>query len=384
LDYSTHNIALDKEEIEYVKTEIKKLYKLNIAYKLDQIIKYVKDSYPKEKQDLFDEFYIYKALNELTPITENELNNFKDIVTDKYNKPGYLIYRKDIYIFQPSDQNEDLPMYYRSYFMPSNTRDGTDLNYFMQKFDKYTEYIKNHSDQLSSDVQKTSEDSKENILDVNNYDFDSVLEYYDSREEYKFVGIIDKASMKKNIKKANEVSDIFKIRDKRPKILEKRRETGVPSFKGAVCDTSKSKDLLIDMANELDIDTKEFSKLTRIEICEHLKNKLFELEKYSTSDKKNKMTYLMIPANHNVYQFPLNLEDRIVYILNIIQDITKLKLDYKIVLHDIDKKPNKKNNIKYVKYEIQIKNMTGMEKAAEVLDTYKAVLIKNIWVINVE
>ena len=70
------------------------------------------------------------------------------------------------------------------------------------------------------------------------YDFESVLEYYDSRPEFKFVGIIDSESVIKKNLSVDKVNDVFKIREKRNKILEKRG-TGIPSLKGAVCSTSK-------------------------------------------------------------------------------------------------------------------------------------------------
>ena len=39
------------------------------------------------------------------------------------------------------------------------------------------------------------------------------------------------------------------------------------------------------------------------------------LEKYATSSKKNKITYLMVPIDHPKLKFPLNLEDRIEYLV---------------------------------------------------------------------
>ena len=50
---------------------------------------------------------------------------------------------------------------------------------------------------------------------------------------------------------------------------------------------------------------------TRESLCNLIKNKLLFLEKYSTSKDKNKLTYIMIPFNHNDFEFPFNLEDRV-------------------------------------------------------------------------
>ena len=37
------------------------------------------------------------------PKTENDFNNFKDTVYDKYNRSGYLIQKDEYYIFQPKE-----------------------------------------------------------------------------------------------------------------------------------------------------------------------------------------------------------------------------------------------------------------------------------------
>jgi hypothetical protein len=52
------------------------------------------------------------------------------------------------------------------------------------------------------------------------------------------------------------------------------------------------------------------------------------LEKYSTSKDDNKITYVMIPANHSKYQFPYNLEDRIKYNIKKIKDLIQRDFDY--------------------------------------------------------
>ena len=53
-----------------------------------------------------------------------------------------------------------------------------------------------------------------------------------------------------------------------------------------------------EMELDLDIDNYELNDI---------KNTLLDYEKYSTG--KDKMTYVMIPANHPEYRFPYNLED---------------------------------------------------------------------------
>ena len=47
------------------------------------------------------------------PKTENDFNDFRDNIFDKNNRSGYIIQRDNYYIFQPFDENEDVPLYYR-------------------------------------------------------------------------------------------------------------------------------------------------------------------------------------------------------------------------------------------------------------------------------
>ena len=61
------------------------------------------------------------------------------------------------------------------------------------------------------------------------------------------VGIIDKNQNKL----ASSDAELFKIRPNRAKILDKKRGTGIPTLKGAVCSTSKDKDYLINILKKL-------------------------------------------------------------------------------------------------------------------------------------
>ena len=97
LDYGTFTLKLAKTEIDYAISKIKEMFKFKYIYLLDEIITYIKNSIQNnEKKELYDDFYIYKALDKLLPISENDFNNFTDIIYDKYNMKGYLIYRKKI------------------------------------------------------------------------------------------------------------------------------------------------------------------------------------------------------------------------------------------------------------------------------------------------
>jgi hypothetical protein len=316
LDITTFSTGFAKTEIEYCKKRIKEMYLLGFMYTLGDILSYVKNSYSEERRDLFDEFFVYKALNDLIPTTENDINSFSDTIFDKDNRSGYLIFVDKYYLFQPFDQNEDVPIYYRTKYMKPITQPISLFNYL-----KNIDIYKNYKDKKLLD-QDVSEQTKDDEKDE--YDFDSVMEYYDNREESKYVGIIEKdKSRKKNIETGLD-QDVFKIREKRAKILEKKRATGIPSLKGAVC-TTREKEYIEKVVKELKINT---SEKTRFGLCDIIMYKMLELEKYATgADKK---TYIMIPANHPVYQFPYNLEDRADTIKNDIKNInSKISIDIK-------------------------------------------------------
>lgn len=363
LDYSTYDNTLANEEISYTKDKIKEMYRLDYVYVLSDIVNYVKKSFPIEKRDIFDEYYVYRALYDLLPVTTNEFNNFRDAVIDKYNRQGYLIYRNKYYIFNPFGENEDLPMYYRrNYLNPLSNK--ISLN----------DYINNTIDlSIYKEYEEitTSTGTKEKVI-VNigkKYDFDSVFEYYDNKPDYKYVGIIDQDSKR--------TKEEFKYRTGLPKVLLKKRETGMPTFKGAVCQTAKDKKTLLQVASKLKIPTKNIGK--RSSICAQIRDKLFDMEKYSTVSDENKLTYLIIPANHPTIPFPLNLEDRIQMIINSIQKETRNKLDVKIKTE-----PSKGRfpDILYVKYTLEF----GKELDAfrTVMESHGGIKKQNQWIITIE
>ncbi|MEM3062068.1 MAG: DEAD/DEAH box helicase family protein [Nitrososphaerota archaeon] len=387
IDYSTYSNELASDEIEYAKTKIKEMFRFNHIYTLEDIVKYVKKSYPIEKRDMFDDYYIYQALNDLIPITENDFNNFRDTVTDKFNRQGYLIYRSRFYIFQPFDENENLPIYYRRNFS-SPIQNQLALKDYIQHTEEYKKYV------------EISQKEKNDEM-VSEYDFDSVQEYYDARDEFDYVGIIDRESGRK-VKKSDEIRDIFKIRPRRPKVLVKKRETGIPSFKGAVCHVSKDRQFLMDIARKLNLDIVSMS--SRLELCNLIRNKLFDLEKYSTSKDGNKMTYLIVPSNHQWIKFPLNIEDRTKWILNQIQRKIKMKVNARIKVIPIKdgrirKKLESQNDssfnvkekmwnkhffpdIKYFYYEIIFDQ--SMDDYGNILQEFGAIRKNNRWTLIVD
>jgi superfamily II DNA or RNA helicase len=363
LDYTTFTTILKRNEVNYVKEKIKELFKYKYVYVLDELESKVRLSYTGEKSELFDEYFVHQALNELIPLDENDFNNFQDTVYDKYNKPGYLIYRNKYYIFQPFDQNEDVPMWYRSNYQSELYNDLTIYN-FMKNSDSF----KSADKIINIDVDINS-NTKSAMNKATVYDF-SNMEYYNNKNEFIYVGIIDKGSTRiKSI--VENKNDVFKLRPSREKILIKKRGTGIPSLKGAVCNTSKDKNLLIKIAKEIGVENIDnYIDDTRFEICQLIRDRLLFLEKFSTDKDKNKYVYMIIPTNHQTYQFPLNLEDRIKYIIDQLQSKISISLTYKYenIKNGIFEGVRNKN---LAKYKIILTNKK------DDIDEYKDILSKN-------
>jgi hypothetical protein len=268
-------------------------------------------------------------------------------------------------------------MYYRSHH-EVNVTNQMSLFTYLKHLDEYKKY-KESSNNFNLNLNLKGNEDKEYATN-RGYDFDSIHDYYDQRDEFKYVGSIDKEIGRRKNKTFEEMHDVFNIRERRPKILKKKRETGVPSLKGAVCSTSKDKSVLLKIAKELNISIDHH--LTRINICDAIKNKLLALEKYSTSRLGNKMTYMIIPANHPVYPFPYNLEDRIKSILTEIQNQTRLKLEYNIKTIKIKPKGEiEYPDISYVKYEIEINN--NLAGYPDLIKKYDIIKKGSKWIINV-
>ena len=65
--------------------------------------------------------------------------------------------------------------------------------------------------EISADKKNLAIQSEEDLY----YDFESTMEYYDSREEYQYVGFIDKETNRRKNKSIEEIKDVFKLREKR-------------------------------------------------------------------------------------------------------------------------------------------------------------------------
>ena len=319
INFNTFNDSLAKYEITLIKNRIKDLFRFKHVYIYSEILDDIKRSFLQHQSTLFEEYFLDQAIEDMMLKSENDFNNFKDTLYDKYNRPGYLIQRDKYFIFQPFNENEDVPMYYRQNIDLEHTNQVSLNNFIKQNY--------NIKDADKIDTVDNMEDIKKNKELKESYNFDDTQDYYDSRPDNFIVGIIDK-----NMNKlASDEADLFKIRPPMPKTADKKRGTGIYTFKGAVCTTSKDKDYLMSLVKKMpDISKTELERintLTREQICNEIKNKLMYLEKYSTSKDNNKMTYMMIPFNHPIYPFPYNLEDRIKNVIKKINKIAEKNVD---------------------------------------------------------
>ena len=362
IDYNTFNDDLARYEIILIKNKIKDLYRFKHVYLYNELLDEIKSSFKEHQAELFEDYFLNQALEDMMPRNENDFNNYKDTVYDKYNRSGYLIQRDKYYIFQPFNENEDVPMYYRQTLQFKQNNMVSLNNYVTENFKKITE-----KEEMKQDKQSEK---------VVGYNFDDTLDYYMEREENFIVGIIDKNTNKL----ASNEMDLFKIRPPRAKVLDKKRGTGIPTFKGAVCSTSKDKEYLMKLIrmipNISKDEIKRIDSLTREDICMEIKDKLLYLEKYATSKDNNKITYVMVPYDHPTYQFPYNLEDRIKDRMKRINKLAGYSVDI------LTKKQKSKDD--KPTYELSFKNDKKFASLLPELRKMGFNMTDNMWVLTIE
>lgn len=355
LDYSTFMSKLARAEIDTAKEIIKELYRFKYVYTLDEIVNNIYKQYPDDKKDMMDVFFLYQALDELIPVSENDFNNFKDTIYDKYNVGGYLIYRNKYYIFQPFNENENTLMYYRSNYM-------TELNHELSVY----EYI--NTDPKMKELLKQNEIKTAEVVK-----YMYTLEYYDQRKDSHIVGLLD----------SHHGEDVFKLREKRQMDMEerKRQKVGTLSVKGAICHTAKEKEELVGIAKEIGVKNlgAKSKHDSRLGLCELIKNRLLYLEKYSDDN----VTYMIIPNNHPRYPFPINLKDRIEHINKKVN-----RLLYTSVTFEKKKQDNgifeELRDVSLPRYSIKFKHTQEYNKYKQELEGMGFELRNDTWQMMVE
>ena len=361
VDYSTFTTNMVSVEVDIIKDKIKDLFRFKYYYRFKDIKNKITKSLTNEQRELFEDKLITRALKELSPKTDDDINNFTFNLNDKYNNTGYLIKVNDYYIFQPYDMDKKTELEYRKLFK---------VDYINQI--NIENYVKNNHHYI--------ENSDEDIIEIEKnkknkgYNFDKIMNYYDKREENDFVGIIDK---KEN--KLTQDEDIFKLRPKLNKNKLKRGK-GIHTITGTVCTSYEKNELnkIFKEVNDMDI---KIDKKEKSSLCSVIQDILMYKEKYGTSKDNNKKTYVMVPDNHPVYEFPYNLEDRIKHYLNKMKKITNENLDYETLKEEKGSfKSNSINKKNLPNYIIKIKNNKKLEKYNQDFVDNDFKLVNDIWI----
>ena len=298
LNDSFFNKSIMVDEIQFAKNIIKILFRTRMTYTLENIVLKVKDEYPGFKKEFFEPYFVYKALDDFIPNNDNKKNNFKDPLIDMQDRSGYLIHRKNMYIFQPSGLSETVSIKHRMAMHMPKTRHITLETYLNFK---------------SSDMMK-SYMNKDFIYRYND-------KYYADRLENDVIGIITKTS----------TQDVFNIRFARDRNVKKKRQKGLATDMGASC-TSKSLEDLHEICKQLEITKLTTGQLrSKNKLCELIQTKLFDLEKNQTGTK---LTYLKVPINHLIFPFPINTEDRFEYIKDQLEHMFYDRSDVSISVND--------------------------------------------------
>jgi hypothetical protein len=132
INNKTYNYSFSRDNINKIKIIIKNMFKDNYVLEEKQILKEI-----KKQTHGSDDKYIYISLDEI--VKNNE------ITYDYFGKKGFIINRKNYYIFQPSIfENRSIPLLYR--YLPNESLiksfnlnwniNNDDINY--QKYEKGT------------------------------------------------------------------------------------------------------------------------------------------------------------------------------------------------------------------------------------------------------
>nr|URM62211.1 ATP dependent RNA helicase [Mimivirus sp.] len=102
------------------------------------------------------------------------------------------------------------------------------------------------------------------------------------------------------------------------------------------------------------------------------------MEKYTTDESGNKMTYLIVPANHPTIPFPLNLQDRMQYIIQEIERETRTSVNPQI---EIIQSQGDFDDIDYFYYRLIFNNMN---RYSDIMRLYGGVQENDKWIIIIK
>lgn len=284
LDRSSFALSIVNSFLKAIKMVIKRMYRFQYVYTLPQIRETVLRSGVLQRMEDDDpDFYIYKALTDLVPTSENDFNNLRDLVFDKYSTKGYLIHRGEYYIFQPFSLPEDASLFHRMIYRT-----------YLANEISLASYVKNNvSDRVAREITRSY-----------TYDFASNRLYYEQRGFNAVYGVVDRAG-------AATLEDSFKL-----------RRAAAAGDRGMACTSYR-----IDELRKIRADVLAHPLLrpgglgaalgeqlaaegngSKESICEQIHEALYFIEKYSAAGAGAR-TFLVVPYNHPSLPFPLNLED---------------------------------------------------------------------------
>ena len=186
INNDTYNISFGDTYVQKCKRIIIDLYRTNSIYHLLNIEDKIKEVYPT-----MDNLFIYTALERL-------VDNKNEIILDKFNIKGYILYRGDYYIFQPLDiKRDEVPLLYRYFPMSNKPRsvslenydydypEEKKLNIFSKNKNIYDDTIKNIENKINihKKLVKDNIKNKKFIEAV----IGCVLDKLNSKNEYLFL-----------------------------------------------------------------------------------------------------------------------------------------------------------------------------------------------------
>lgn len=168
LDKSTYTIHFAQIEIENIKNIINDLYKKSYVYTAETLLNEI---FSNKQYKYLEKNYIMFALNEM-------ISN-KEIITDRYDIDGYIIYRGNYYIFQPKNRDDlilmnqrELPDLYKfkeSKSIEDIIKDKIGSEIMQEKASKLKYNISTVIDKFSSDYQKIMNKDYQKVSFYNNY-----------------------------------------------------------------------------------------------------------------------------------------------------------------------------------------------------------------------
>ncbi len=185
-------------------------------------------------------------------------------------------------------------------------------------------------------------------ITIKNHNDKSMDQYYLNRDEFVYVGIV-------------EETGIFKIRKALKQIILKNRNSSLET------EQNNNKFLIDDVAKKINLTINDGYN------GEVIKNKLFDLEKYSTTKDKNKKTYFIDKS----MSYPLNLEDRIERMIDDINSKMHSSSEIKFLIVP-NKNEKRFDDINYVSYVIQ----SDMQLYENIMKSYGAIKIHDEWIIE--